>query len=369
MPVRGCACVLFLSGWSTALAQESRGTIAGRVTDVQDSGIPRARVVLTNIETGVATGIESNEKGAYAAPLLIPGSYRIDAEHPGFKRFARTGITLSVNDNLQVDIRLELGELTQTVDVMASAPLIQAADGSMGVIVTTKELTEYPIAHGNPYLLIALAPGTTFEGDQTLNRPYEPTHIVDYSMSGSVSGTTDITLDGVSNTSKGSNGRVAAGSVPPIDAVGELRIETSSFDARTGQSSGGLVNISLRSGTNRLRGAATYTKMRPEWMANNFFANRNGFPRGDFNYDRWSASVSGPVVVPKLYNGRNRTFFMWAYEALTDSRPRGGSTNLTVPTPDQRKGDFSELLALSANYQIYDPATRRRETGSTTRYR
>src|SRR5690349_13549512 len=151
--------------------------------------------------------------------------------------------------------------------------------------MSTKELTELPVAQGNPYLLIALAPGTTYEGDQTLNRPYEPTHIVDYSMSGSVSGTTDITLDGVSNTSKGSNGRVAAGYVPPVDAIGEVRIQTSSFDARTAQTSGGLVNISLRSGTNKLHGAGTYTKMMPEWMANGFFANRAGIARGDFDYN------------------------------------------------------------------------------------
>ncbi|HTM48071.1 MAG TPA: TonB-dependent receptor [Bryobacteraceae bacterium] len=360
---------LFLFGLAAANGQDSRGTIAGRVADALDAGIPKVKVTITNVETAVDTVLETNDRGAYVAPLLIPGSYRIAAEHPGFRRFSRTGVTLSVNDNLQIDIRLQLGDVTQTVDVVDSSGLIETADASMGIVMSTKELTELPIAQGNPYLLIALAPGTTFEGDQTLNRPYEPTHIVDYSMSGSVSGTTDITLDGVSNTSKGGNGRVAAGYVPPVDAIGEVQIQTSSFDARTGQSSGGLVNISLRSGTNRLHGNATYTKMRPEWWANNFFANRAGIGRGDFTYNRWSGSLSGPVVIPKLYNGRNKTFFMWAYEGLKDRRPRGGSTNLTVPTPALRAGDFSELLGLGANYQIYDPATRRRETGSSTRYR
>jgi hypothetical protein len=360
---------LVMLGLGDALAQESRGTIAGRVADAHNAGIAQAKVTISNVDTGVDTVLATNDQGAYVAPLLIPGNYRISAEREGFRRFSRTGITLSVNDNMQIDVRLEVGDVTQTVDVIDSPPLIETSDASMGIIVTNKELTELPIAQGNPYLLIALAPGTTFEGDQTLNRPYEPTHIVDYSMSGSVSGTTDITLDGVSNTSKGGNGRVAAGYVPPVDAIGEMQIQTSSFDARTGQSSGGLVNISLRSGTNKLHGNGTYTKMSPGWMANNFFANRSGLPRGDFTYNRWSGSLSGPVVLPKVYNGRNKTFFMWAYEGLKDRRPRGGSTNLTVPTPELRKGDFSELLQLGANYQIYDPATRRRETGSTTRYR
>ena len=354
---------------AAAFAQDSRGAIAGRVADAQDAGIPHARVTITNVDTSVDTRLETSDRGTYLAPLLIPGNYRIAAECQGFRRFSRGGITVSINDNLQIDIKLEVGEVTQTIDVVDTPMMVQSGDASMGLLVSTKELTELPIAQGNPYLLIALAPGTTFEGDQTLNRPYEPTHIVDYSMSGSVSGTTDITLDGVSNTSKGSNGRVAAGYVPPVDAIGEVRIETSSFDARTGQTSGGLVNISVRSGTNKLHGSATYTKMRPEWFANNFFANRAGLPAGDFNYDRWSASVSGPVVLPKLYNGRNKTFFMWAYEALKDQRPRGGSPTLTVPTAEERGGDFSELLRLGANYQIYDPFTRRRETGSTTRFR
>lgn len=363
-----CACAIALLAAHPAAAQESRGTIAGRVLDAQDAGIPQATVILTNVETGIETVLSTNERGAYMAPLLIPGSYRIAAGREGFKRAVQSGITLSVNDNLQIDLKLELGDVRQTVTVVESPPLVESADASLGVIVAAKELTELPIPHGNPYVLIGLAPGTTFEGNEMLNRPYEPTHIVDYSMNGAVSGTTDITLDGVSNTSKGSNGRVAAGYVPPVDAIGEVRIQTSSFDARTGQTSGGLVNISLRSGTNKLRGNATYTKMKPQWMANDFFANRNGIPRGDFNYNRWSGSLSGPVVIPKIYNGRNKTFFMWAYEGLRDRRPRGGSINLTVPTAAMRKGDFSELLALGANYQIYNPYTRRRAPASNTRY-
>src|SRR5260221_797679 len=360
---------LVVLGLGAALAQDSRGTIAGRVADAHDAGIPGARVTISNVETGVDTVLETNDRGAYMAPLLIPGNYRISAERQGFRRFSRTGVTVGVNDNLQIDVRLEGGDVTQSVDVVDSPLLLEESDASMGIVVSTRELTEFPSAQGNPYLLIALAPGTTFEGDQTLNRPYEPTGIVDYSMSGSVSGTTDITLDGVSNTSKGSNGRVAAGYVPPVDAIGEMQLQTSSFDARTGQSSGGLVNISLRSATNKLHGNATYTMMRPEWVAKKFLANRSGLPRGDFTYNRWSGSLSGPVVLPKIYNGRNKTFFMWAYEGLKDRRQRGGSTNLTVPTLDMRKGDFSELLRLGANYQIYDPSTRRHETGSTTRYR
>jgi len=350
-------------------AQESRASIVGRVMDIHDAAIADASVSITNVDTGVATLLHSNESGSYAAPLLLPGSYRVVAEHAGFKKLTRSGISLSVNDYQTVDLKLEVGELAQSVTISAQTSAVETGDASLSTIVGTKELTELPIAHGNPYALIALASGTTFEGDPTLNRPYEPTHIVNYSMNGSIGGTTDITMDGVSNTSKGSGGGgVAAGYVPPVDAIGEMRVETSSFDARTGQTSGGLVNISIKSGTNRLHGNAQYTKMQPEWFANTFFANKQGLPNGDFAYNRWSGSLNGPVYLPKLYNGHNKTFFMWAYEAIKDGRPRNGSTDITVPTAAMRKGDFSELLALGSNYTIYDPTTRRQQTGSTTRF-
>lgn len=174
-----------------APAQESRGTIAGVVTDAHTAGVPKARVMIANVDTGVDTAISTNERGAYGAPLLLPGKCRIAAEHPGFKKFVREGITLSVNDNLQIDIRLDLGAVTETVDVTDSAPLVESSGASMGMLIGNKDITEMPLAHGNPYTLIALAPGTTFEGDPLLNRPYEPTHIVSYSMGGSVAGTTD----------------------------------------------------------------------------------------------------------------------------------------------------------------------------------
>src|SRR5437016_1213298 len=366
--LKRCTVASFLLCWS-ALGQDSRGTIGGRVTDPLDAGIPGAKVVITNIDTGVATSLVTNDKSVYVAPLLLPGAYRVTAEHEGFRRATRDQIILSVNDDLHIDIRLELGNVADSVTVTESALVLESATASMSTLVGRKELTDLPIAHGNPYQLVALAAGVTFEGDMLLNRPYDPTHSVDYSMGGSASGTTDFTLDGVSNTTKGSGqGKVAAGYVPPIDAIGEVRIETNSFDARTGQSSGSVVNISLRSGANRLQGSGTFVKMAPSWFANNFFSNRSGAQNTDFDYNRWSASLSGPIVIPHVYNGKNRTFFMWAYEALQDQRPRGGTT-LTVPTAAERKGDFSDLLALGANYQLYNPFSRHPESGSTTRYR
>src|SRR4051812_4471368 len=124
--------VAMLMTCAIASAQESRGTIAGVVSDAQGAAIPKAQVVITNVDTGVATPVTSNEQGSYGAPLLLPGKYRITAEHTGFKKAAREGITLSVNDNLQIDIRLDIGAVNETVDVTASAPLVESSGASMG---------------------------------------------------------------------------------------------------------------------------------------------------------------------------------------------------------------------------------------------
>lgn len=149
--------VALLLACAAAAAQESRGSIAGVVTDAQSAGIPGATVVITNADTGVAVTLATNERGVYLAPLLLPGNYRITAEHEGFRRFTREGVTLSVNDSLRIDVALELGAVTETVNVVAAAPLIEASNGNMGVVVGSREVSELPLPHGNPYVLVGLA--------------------------------------------------------------------------------------------------------------------------------------------------------------------------------------------------------------------
>jgi hypothetical protein len=346
-----------------ACAQEFRGTILGQVTDQAGSVIPGARVIITNLETWQSIRLFANERGNYLAPLLQVGPYRLEVDYPGFRRYVRDPVEVRVNDRLQVDVTLELGEVTQMVEIVSGALVIEAADSSLGQVVDSRRVAELPIAHGNPYQLIALAPGTSFDGDAKLNRPYEPTHIVSYAISGTRAGASDITLDGVANTALGSNGAVSAAYVPPADAVAEFRVQTAPFDAKVGQGSGGVVNISLKAGANHLRGSAYYTKMAPEMMANDFFANRAGLTSASFTYNRWGGSLAGPAMLPRLRDPDNRTFFLWAYEGLTDTRPRAPDGAITVPTPRQRAGDFSELLALGSQYQVYNPFTRRAVPG------
>jgi hypothetical protein len=352
-----------LVGWQTKLdAQEARGTIVGQVADASGAVIPNAPVTVTNQAMGTKTSLVTNEVGLYQAPYLIPGLYQITVEVPGFKKFVRDGVEVRVNDRIEVNISLEVGAAEQSVTVTGETPLLSTATASLGQVVDGRRIAEMPIPHGNPYFLIGLAAGVTFNRDPRLDRPFEPTHIVGYSMDGTRANRSDVTMDGAPSTATANPGEVISSYVPPADIVAEFKVQTATFDASFGQTEGGVTNISLKAGTNNLHGTGYWTKMAPGLFANDYFANANRIPKADFTYDRWGASGAGPVWLPKLYDGRNKTFFMWGYEGIHESRPRNNGIP-TVPTEAMKSGDFSALLRLGANYQIYNPFTRRAVAG------
>jgi len=341
----------------TASPQEARGAIVGRVSDTTGAVIPGVPVKVTSLATGITVTTQTNEQGAYQALYLIPGMYRVTIEMQGFKSFLRDGLEVRVNDRLALDITLEVGNLSEAVTVTGETPLLETTSASMGQVVDARRVAELPLPHGNPFHLIQLASGAAFARTLSYNRPFEPTHIVGYAVGGVRSNRTEVTLDGAPSTATANANEVTASWTPPADVVSEFRVQTLTFDASVGNTEGGAVNMSLRSGTKDFHGTAYYVKMTPSLTANTFFGNRAGQPRGDFSYDRWGGSAGGPVILPKLYNGRSRTFFMYGYEGIDESRPRGGI--LTVPTEKQRQGDCSDLLRLGSQYQIYDPGTRR----------
>lgn len=357
--------LLALSQTSVLLAQEARATVGGRVVDPQGGVIPGATVEVTNKAMGTKLSLTTNDEGFYQATYLIPGMYQVAVEMPGFKKHVRDNLEVQVNDRLEVNIKLEVGELEQIVTVTGETPLLQTASASAGQVVDARRVAELPVPHGNPYALIGLAAGVTFTRDPRLDRPFEPTHIVGYTIDGTRANRSDVTIDGVPATATANAGEVISSYVPPADIVSEFKVQTVTFDASFGQTEGGVTNISMKSGTNALHGTAYWTKMAPRLYANDFFANQNkGIPqdqkRGEFSYDRWGGSAGGPVWIPKLYDGRNRTFFMWGYEGIHESRPRNNGTP-SVPTQKMKNGDFSELLALGSQYQIYNPFTRVKE--------
>lgn len=344
-------------------AQEARGTITGKVTDSAAAVIQGASVKITNVAMGTNVVLSTNDAGSYTAPYLIPGTYLVTFESAGFKKYVREGIRLQVNDTLEINAQLEVGEVQETITVTADSVVLDTATASMGQVVDSRRVAELPMPHGEPYNLIGLAGGVSYTRDPRLDRPFEPTHIVGYSMDGTRANRSDITIDGGPSTSRAGNNEVISSYVPPADLVQEFKVQTATFDASFGNTEGGVTNLSIKSGTNLLHGTGYWTKMAPDLFANDFFANRNGIARPNFRYDRWGGTVGGPVYIPKLFDGRNKTFFVFGHEGIDESRPRNNCNPCTVPTEKMRSGDFSELLALGPQYQIYNPFTRRAVAG------
>jgi hypothetical protein len=339
-------------------AQESRGTITGTVVDASRAVVPGASVTVTNVERGTSVTIVTNDVGFFQAPYLISGTYRITVELAGFKKLVREGIEVRVDDRLQLELPLQLGGTEEEVTVTAEAPLIETTHASLGQVVDARRVAELPIPHGDPYALIGLAAGASFMRSARLDRPFEPTHIVGYSMNGVRANRSDITIDGLPSTSTANAGEITASYVPPQGLVQEFKVQTAIFDASFGNTEGGVTNLVLKSGTNKLAGELYFVKTPKGLWANDFFANMNNIPLTDFRYTRGAAVAGGPVIVPGMYDGRNKTFFIYGYETLPEARPRNNGTP-TVPTEKMRNGDFSELLALGSQYQIYNPFTTR----------
>ncbi len=360
--MRVLACAMFLAAilLNSGLAQEARGTIGGTVRDASKAVVPGATVKVTDTARGTVTSTVTNEAGLYQAPYLLPGTYQVAVEVTGFKKYIREGIVLQVNDRLEVNADLEVGAVDQSVTITADGPTLDTASASLGKVVDARRIAELPIGHGDPYALIGLAGGVSFTRSQRLDRPFEPTHIVGYSIDGTRANRSDLTIDGVASTSTANAGEVISSYVPPQDLVQEFKVQTSTFDAQFGNTEGGVTNLSIKSGTNNLHGTLYYNSFAPATSANDFFANRAGQPLADFFYHRYGGTAGGPVWIPKVYNGKNRTFFMYGMEGIYEARPRNNGT-FNIPTQKMRAGDFSDFLAIGASYQLYNPFSARTE--------
>jgi hypothetical protein len=371
-----CAAILVLVLFcaATAPAQDPRGTIKGTITDAAGAVVPKASIKITSAERGTTVTLESNGVGFYQALYLIPGTYTITVEMTGFKKYVRDKIVLRVSDVLVVDAKLEVGPVTETVIVEAGAVVLETASASAGQVIDAKRLAELPIPHGEPYKLMGLTPGTAFARDPRLDRPYEPTHIVGYAMDGTRANRSDLTIDGAPSTATANAGEVISTYVPPQDLIQEFRVQTATFDAQFGNTEGGVTTIQVKSGTKDFHGTVSYTNMTPGLFANDFYANRTGTPRADFFYHRFGGTVTGPIWIPGLYDGRKKTFFTYGYEGIREARPRNNGT-FTTPTMCmlgrascngvQQLGNFSELLPLGSNYVVYNPFS---GVGSSTSY-
>jgi carboxypeptidase family protein/TonB-dependent receptor-like protein len=349
-------CVLLVSVMSSsAVSQEFRGSISGRVTEASGAAVPGATVTITNLATNTSTNATTNESGNYTAIYLNPGRYAVAVEANGFKKVIRQGIEVRVADRLELDLVLEVGAIADTVNITSEASLLETNTASAGQVIDRRRISELPLSDGNPFVLTRLAAGVAYTGDLLFSRPFDNGGTSSMSANGAKGGN-EFTLDGSPNQASGR--RVAF--VPPADAVQEFKVETSSFDAQQSHTAGATVNVILRSGTNEFHGTA-YEFVRNDILsANNFFSNLNGKERDVTRYNRFGGTIGGPVRIPKKlfgpfgYDGRNRSFFFFAYEGLKDAFQEPGFQ--TVPTLAMRQGNFSALLP---SIVIYDPATAR----------
>ncbi len=364
MPFPKLLSVIFVAAVLFALsasAQESRGSITGRVTDFSGSAIPNASVTATEESTNVAvTGI-SNEQGNYQILFLRPGRYSVSTTVAGFKTFQRGGIEVRIGERIGLDIRLDVGDVTEKLVVTAETPLLETATANVGQVVDSRRVQELPTMHGSVRSLFyqfagAALAGGAYASAPKFQDPSRPASSSWLSFNGAPAGTTEFALDGVPNTQT-ANADLGSGmsNQPPADSIQELKLETS-YDASVGHTSGTHISIVTKSGTNAPHGTAYFFYRDPAFNANTFFGNAARQPRAEFNYKRGGASLNGPVYIPKVYDGRNRTFFAYTYEIM-DEASQGYPFIGSVPPVDHRKGDFSALLGLGPQYQIYDPMT------------
>jgi len=338
--VVACAC---LPGPTEA--QEARGTLQGRVFDASGGAVPGATIEVTNVDTGVATPAVSNEEGNYRVPFLNPGTYRVTVTLDGFSKFVSQNIQLHVAEVLTVDATLQPGRLTDEVTVSAAATTIDSSGAGLGQVVDARRISELPIREGTAVELVILAPGVQNTTDLRSRKAAFNNGLSQWSSDGAGEKRNDFTIDGIANVAAD---RVAYS--PPSAAVEEFKIQTASYDAAVGNAMGASVNLVTKSGTNSLRGQVYEWFRGAKLDANNYFDQKNGRPKRDYNDNRFGAAVGGPIT-------RSRTFYFANFEANPFQVPSPATR--TVPTEKMRNGDFSELLALGSQYQIYDPATTR----------
>jgi hypothetical protein len=332
--------------------QDPRGTITGRVTDPSNAAMVGVRVRATNEATQVTASTTTSETGNFVIPFLPPGIYSVSAESAGFKKFSRPGIRLRVGEVAEISVPMVIGGLEETVSVTSEAPLLETASSSLAQVVDERRIHDLPLFAGNPLELMFITPGTV-NASSTMPQLHAPWNGVQLNSNGNPNTSNDFSIDGVSNNFPNGIARgVRPAFSPPTTAVSEFRIETVSYDASVGHSAGASVNVNTKGGTNKLHWGAHWFVKNSAFDAPSFFDNQAGRKVEAYRYNRPGFDIGGPVGFPG-YDGRNRTFFFYTYERNIWQVPEPRTD--TVPTLRQRTGDFSELLALGMQYQIYDP--------------
>ena len=350
---RRCLTILVILAATAVFAFAQNAQLSGRVGDPSDAVIPGVDITVTNGDTGATRKVVSNGEGYYSVPSLQPGKYRLAAQKDGFRPMAREGIILQVGDNVKLDLKMEIGATTEQVTITSEISLLRTDDAQTGQVIDHRRIEQLPQYNRNVLAFAQLAAGVSGSADQPGANMYS--NIADFRINGGRTTQSEYIADGVPMTDGYSHSIPA--SIPSPEAVQEFKVVTNGLSAEYGRLSGGVVVLATRSGTNQFHGAAYEYFKNQRLNANDWNSNRYGKPKGAFHNNIPGGSFGGPIRIPKVYDGRNRTFFFLNYEGNRFSA--GSNASLaSVPTLAERGGDFSQTLVdQGAAARIYDPTT------------
>jgi hypothetical protein len=354
--------LMILAGFAlpcALLAQTSLGTITGLISDSTGSVVPGAKVAARNTGTGVQAETLTSTTGNYTIPNLQVGSYEVSVNVTGFKSWVRSGISLSSNDSLRVDAVLEVGQLTERVTVSAEAPALKTESTEVSSTMEQKLVKDLPLPIAgigggmrNAFSMMMMLPQVKSNNGESAWD--------DFMVGGGQGFDWNVSVDGLSveigfRNHPGYMNRLT----PPIDSVEEFRIDTAAFKAEESHASGGMISLVTKSGTNELHGTLFDYYQSQRLDANTWLNNKFGRPKAVYHRHDFGANAGGPVYIPKIYNGKNRSYFFFSYEGYRFPNTYGVS-ELTIPLAEMKRGDFSNWTLPNGNLvPIYDPVTTR----------
>jgi hypothetical protein len=339
-------------------AQEFRATLQGTVSDPTQAAISGADLVLRNVDTAIERQTTSDNLGHYVFQFLPPGSYSLQTKAAGFKSSLREGIRVSLGENIRLDVELEVGQLTETVNVVGQVAMVSSESSALGGVVRKEIIDSLPLKGHSSLFMFTLATGVVNNRYGEDTRPNDTITNVSYAANGSPVASGSVSVDGVSNVVNVNRGVNISQWVPQVDAVAEFKLQMGTMPAEYGGPS--IMNIVIKSGTNEVHGSAYEYLRNAALDANLWFNNASGRRLARYGSNTYGFSVGGPVWFPQVYNGKNRTFFFFNFEGSREGN--GLSPLINVPTDRMRAGDFSELPQ-----PIFDPFSSRSVGGVPTR--
>lgn len=358
----GVAVLAIMAFVSLGYGQEYQGSITGLVTDSSGAAIVGASVQVVNEQTHFVTPAVSNGTGSYSAPFLMPGTYDVKVGSKGFAPNEQTGVVLVAGANKVVDFTLHPGQVSASVTVTANQEMLETGSATVETVISPHLLDDAPNAGDNPfYVATRTVPGlysNQVQSTQLNDTPQSNGASSGMAFNGK-GGLSLVQVDGIVDTMMNGNPNLDgnAGVAPPPYTMQELNVKTSEFDAQYGHTDGGIQDIILKNGTPAFHGAAYFVDGNTDFDANRWERNGLGIGRSSNDWVEEGFAVTGPVRIPKLYHGRDRTYFMvgWNHYFFTVGQISDNSELMSVPTLLERKGDFSELV--NAGGVIYDPTT------------